>query len=106
MKKFQVRVRKAPYRSGAMGCGCRGGPGNLLGLGGGKDALGGQDQIQRPLCVAGGKGADIDGRKARTQKCARSLCEMASKIIERGASMSQRMMRMAWRCGEVVVQVA
>jgi len=89
-----------------MGCGHHRGPGNLLGLGGGKDALGGQDQIQWPLCVAGGKGADIDGRKARTQKCARSLCETASKIIEHGASMSQRTMRMAWWCGEVVVQVA
>ena len=106
MKKFQVRVQKAPYRSGAMGCGHRGGPGNLLGLGGGKDALGGQDQIQQPLCVAGGKGANIDGRKARMRKCARSLCETALKIIEHGALMSQRTMRMAWRCGEVVVQVA
>jgi len=89
-----------------MGCSCHRGPGNLLGLRGGKDALGGQDQIQRPLCVAGGKGADIDGRKARMQKCERSLCETALKIIERGASMSQRMMRMAWQCSEVVVQVA
>jgi len=89
-----------------MGCGHHGGPGNLLGLGGGKDALGGQDQIQQPLCVAGGKGANIDGRKARMWKCARSLCEMALKIIEHGASMSQRTIRMAWRCGEVVVQVA
>ena len=67
--------------------------------------MGGQDQIQRPLCVAGGKGADIDGRKARMWKCARSLCETASKIIEHGALMSQRMMRMAWWCGKVVVQV-
>jgi len=89
-----------------MGCGRRRGPGNLLGLRGGKDALGGQDQIQQPLCVAGGKEADIDGRKARMWKCARSLCETASKIIEHGTSMSQRMMRMAWQCSEVVVRVA
>ena len=32
MRMFQVRVWKAPYRSGAMGCGHCGGPGNLLGL--------------------------------------------------------------------------
>ena len=32
VRLFQVKVWKAPYRSGAVGCGRRGGPGNLLGL--------------------------------------------------------------------------
>jgi len=40
---------------------------------------------------------------ARTQRCATGLCERASKIVEHGASMSRRRVRMAWRCGELVV---
>jgi len=40
---------------------------------------------------------------ARTWRCATGLSERASKIVERGASMSRRRVRMAWRCGELVV---
>jgi hypothetical protein len=31
------------------------------------------------------------------------LCERASKIDDCGASMSRRRLRVAWRCGELVV---
>jgi len=40
---------------------------------------------------------------ARTRRCAGGLGERASKIVERGASMSRRRLRMAWQCGELVV---